>query len=89
MDNIKKLRIGLVAFGIFIQALGFFLNIFSVTKTVTYPNGISLPEFFFPYTLEGSILMAVGPLIYWSSYRYNKEIEGKREVLKKLFWDFE
>jgi hypothetical protein len=86
MDKIKKIRIGLIAFGIFIQALGFFLSIFSETKNVSYSNGITLPELFFPYTLEGAILNAIGPLIYWSAYKYNKEIKGKKELLKKLFW---
>jgi hypothetical protein len=86
MDKIKKIRICLISFGIFIQAIGFYLSIFSETKNVTYPNGITLPELFFPYTLEGAILNFTGPLIYWAAYRYNREIKGKKELLKKLFW---
>lgn len=89
MDTINKIRISLVAFGILIQVLGFFLNIYSVTRNVTYPSGITFPDVFYPYTLEGSILNILGPLIYWSAYRYNKDIKGKKELLKKLFWDFD
>jgi hypothetical protein len=86
MDKIKKVRIGLISLGIFVQVLGFYLNIFTETRNVTYPIGITLPELFFPYTLEGSILMVVGTLIYWFGYRYSKEIKGKKELLKKILF---
>ena len=91
MDKTKKIRITLVSIGIFVIALGFLLNIYSITKIVKYPN-ISLPELFYPYRLEGSILAFIGPTMFWIGVRYEgyqeAQAKGKKELLKKIFWDF-
>ena len=86
MDGLKKNRITLVVAGVFIEALGIYLAIYSVYVNVTYPNGITLPELVFPYQLEGAILTAFGPTVFWFGIKYDKPIKGKKERLKKLFW---
>jgi hypothetical protein len=57
MEKIKRIRIILIAIGVFLQAFGFFLGIYSVIKMVTYPIGITLLDIIYPYHFEGITLM--------------------------------
>lgn len=86
MKKINKIRTILIVIGIFLQAFGFYLCVYSVKEMVNYPIGISLPELFFPYTLEGAILMAIGPAMYWFGYKYKEPVKGQKELIKKMLW---
>jgi hypothetical protein len=88
VDRIKRVRIIVIATGIFLTALGFFLSIYSATKNVYYVNGIVLSELFYPYNIEGVILLAIGPSLYWFGIKYKEAIKGKKELLRKIFWEW-
>jgi hypothetical protein len=57
-------------------------GIYSVTKMVTYPIDITLPDVIYPYHFEGITLMTVGPIKYRFGYKYKEPIKGKNALIK-------
>jgi hypothetical protein len=76
MEKITKMRICLIALGVFVWVIALYLSLFP--KTV-YDANHAHPAIVHPYLIEGFVLLFVGVLLINFGYRYKQRSESSKE----------